>query len=716
MADLQLSADILNSTPEPAYPKKADGTPDRTLSRFANSERGLALSGLYGEIRLSGGGFQADGWPLRPDAAAMDRLGGVKMGELEGSLTSALNRAKLGDVQVTGSQRAAMLSMAWNNRVTSAVEVARAIAAGKSARELCEIASKTAPSASRANLECEGLSNGEIQEIRRVRGKLKTSEFNADGMVDDLVPISSTQTASSGGTAESDAEAAVNALLRQRIRQALEKIKEDHPEEEFEVSSDGERLFLQNGHSRFTIESDGTVTEARDSDADRADDSRDMPDQMEEAREDATEDSSSPQTRRDPLVLDLNGNGIATTDVSHFRVFFDHDANQLSEATGWIDTGDAFLAWDRNANGLIDNGSELFGDQTLLRSGAKAASGLQALAEWDSNRDGKIDANDARLADLRVWQDANQDGVSQADELKTLGEAGIAAINLASTATSAAPDATGNTLTRRGSFVRSDGSTGLAAEIAFRRDTALSIPVANYTVTETIAAQPDLSGYGNLLDLHQALAKEDATITAGGGTPGSGPLAIALNNYLAAAAEVGAGNTAIPTPRDLALDQLLYTWANTQGLNPSSRGGAMDARKIAFLETAFGQCLGNPDSNAAVQWNMSWQQVREYYNASLLAQTRLKPLFDEIQYTWDDTSQTLKADLTAVESLLQDSLATDPIAGTVQLADFARAIKGLGAEDSVNYLALRETFIEHDQQNGTELAWAMDSAGMQVYD
>ncbi|MBI5901317.1 MAG: hypothetical protein HZB40_19115, partial [Rhodocyclales bacterium] len=58
----------------------------------------------------------------------------------------------------------------------------------------------------------------------------------------------------------------------------------------------------------------------------------------------------------------------------------------------------------------------------------------------------------------------------------------------------------------------------------------------------------------------------------------------------------------------------------------------------------------------------------------------------------------------------------DPAQGTAQLADFARAIKGLGAQDSVNYLRLRETFLEQDAQNGTDLAWAMDSAGMKVYD
>ncbi len=436
------------------------------------------------------------------------------------------------------------------------------------------------------------------------------------------------------------------------------------------------------------------------------------PPQVDDAK-DKAEASPEAQTRRDPLILDLDGNGIQTTNAATNGIHFDHDANGFAEATGWINADDAFLAFDRNGNGTIDTGNELFGDQTALRSGAKAASGLQALAEWDSNRDGQIDAADNRFAHLRVWRDLNQDGISQTDELQTLTDAGIASINLAGTAIpNAAAYANGNTLTRTGSFTRSDGSTGASGEIAFRRDTTLSIPTANYTITEAIAAQPDLSGYGNLLDLHQALAKEDAALIATGNPAGSGPLATALTAYLAASI-VGAGDTAI---RDTALDTLLHTWANAAGVSPASRGSAMDARQIAFLEAAFGQTLGNPDSNAATQWRMSWQQVRDYYGGSLLAQTTLKPLFDEIQYTWDAADQTLKADLSNVESLLQDTLAADFAAGTAQLADFARAIKGLGAQDSVNYLALRETFIEQDQQNGTELVWAMDSAGMKVYD
>ncbi|MBI5901514.1 MAG: hypothetical protein HZB40_20120, partial [Rhodocyclales bacterium] len=300
--------------------------------------------------------------------------------------------------------------------------------------------------------------------------------------------------------------------------------------------------------------------------------------------------NSATPTRRDPLILDLDSNGIATTNATTNAIHFDHDANGFAEATGWLNPDDAFLAVDRNGNGTIDSGLELFGDQTLLRSGAKATSGLQALGEWDSNRDGQISATDTRYTDLRVWTDTNQDGISQADELHTLTDAGIASISLTGTATHTAADANGNTVTRTGTFTRTDGISGLAGEVTFKRDTALSIPVATYTVTDAIAAQPDLSGYGNLLDLHQALAKE----VGAGGTA----LASALGAYLTAST-VGAGDTAI---RDTALDQFLYTWANAASVLPASRGAALDARQIAFLEAAFGQSLGNPDSNAAVQW------------------------------------------------------------------------------------------------------------------
>ncbi len=99
---------------------------------------------------------------------------------------------------------------------------------------------------------------------------------------------------------------------------------------------------------------------------------------------------------------------------------FDHNNNGIRTSTGWISGDDGLLVRDLNGNGIIDNGSELFGDSTQLLNGAMANNGFEALRDLDSNQDGIIDADDAAFNELKIWRDLNQDGISQADELKTL--------------------------------------------------------------------------------------------------------------------------------------------------------------------------------------------------------------------------------------------------------------------------------------------------------
>ena len=110
-----------------------------------------------------------------------------------------------------------------------------------------------------------------------------------------------------------------------------------------------------------------------------------------------------------------------------------------------------------NTYGTIDSGRELFGDSTLLPGGGTAADGFAALAAEDTNADGRVDALDARFADLRVWRDLNQTGISEAGELSTLAAAGIVAIHTAKTG-HAAVLPNGNQIADKGSFVRSDGT------------------------------------------------------------------------------------------------------------------------------------------------------------------------------------------------------------------------------------------------------------------
>lgn len=128
--------------------------------------------------------------------------------------------------------------------------------------------------------------------------------------------------------------------------------------------------------------------------------------------------NGAPIARWDPLILDLDGDGIETTNISS-GAYFDLDNNGFAEKSGWVNSDDGILVMDRNGDGIINDGQELFGDQTLLSNGQRATDGFQALADLDTNGDGKIDVNDSDYSNIHVWRDMNSDGYSSADELFT---------------------------------------------------------------------------------------------------------------------------------------------------------------------------------------------------------------------------------------------------------------------------------------------------------
>ena len=108
-------------------------------------------------------------------------------------------------------------------------------------------------------------------------------------------------------------------------------------------------------------------------------------------------DASRIVVNRDPLALDLGGEGFDLTTVDG-GVYFDLDNNGFAEKTAWVGAEDGFLVLDRNYNGNIDNGSELFGDQVWLSDGFVSVSGFDALKDLDSNGDGIIDVPVAKKA------------------------------------------------------------------------------------------------------------------------------------------------------------------------------------------------------------------------------------------------------------------------------------------------------------------------------
>ncbi|EKT53357.1 hypothetical protein [Providencia burhodogranariea] len=132
---------------------------------------------------------------------------------------------------------------------------------------------------------------------------------------------------------------------------------------------------------------------------------------------------------RTPLVIDLNGNGVQTL-ADSFGVSFDFEEKGTKSQTGWVHPDDGLLVWDKNKDGLINHGEELFGDDSLLSNNIKAKDGFSALSEFDSNADGIIDRSDSQWSELKVWQDKNSDGISQSHELTTLEKLGTKSIEL----------------------------------------------------------------------------------------------------------------------------------------------------------------------------------------------------------------------------------------------------------------------------------------------
>ena len=126
------------------------------------------------------------------------------------------------------------------------------------------------------------------------------------------------------------------------------------------------------------------------------------------------------------LVLDLDGNGVTLTAKGRAANWFDMNGDGSPDEQGWASRSDGFLVIDRNNNGVIDDASEL----SLLAEDPLTRSSLAALAKLDSNGDKVIDAKDARFGELRVWVDANSNGITDAGELKTLAELDIQSIGL----------------------------------------------------------------------------------------------------------------------------------------------------------------------------------------------------------------------------------------------------------------------------------------------
>jgi Ca2+-binding RTX toxin-like protein len=202
----------------------------------------------------------------------------------------------------------------------------------------------------------------------------------------------------------------------------------------------------------------------------------------------------------DPLVIDLDGDGIETIGLGEKPIYFDVDGDLFAEATGWLKGDDGFLVLDANNNGRVDDISEMFGN--------RAEGGYAELAGYDSNHDGKISVADIMWTDLKVWQDFNSNGVTDVGELKSLADLGIVELNLAATAIDSVT-ADGTQLRSSASVTFASGNTVNSFEAIFQSNDVLTRYAGQ---TGAPVWQSDLhidsKGFGSLTDLSVAMSND----------------------------------------------------------------------------------------------------------------------------------------------------------------------------------------------------------------
>ena len=370
-----------------------------------------------------------------------------------------------------------------------------------------------------------------------------------------------------------------------------------------------------------------------------------------------------------PLILDLDGDGVETISINA-GANFDHDGNGFAEATGWVGDDDGLLVFDRNGNGRIDNGSELFGNSTFLVGGSPAVNGFEALADFDSNNDGRVDAADVAFSSLRVWKDANRNGVTDAGELLTLSQAGVASISTTYLDT-AFIDEHRNYHLQSGSFTRTNGTSGGVSDVWFQVDYADTDPVGineSIQTTPEIEALPDVVGIGNVVSLHDAMALDSTGVLQG------------LVEQFIASGDVASRRTIV--------DQILLIWTGAGQYNQGSRGPHIeDGRMLYVLEAFLGESYhqggwgANPGPQAASLIAEGYETLASYVYGQLMFQSHLSTMVGQIGVSFSGGVASWNA--AAVVASLHASYVVNPAATLTMMGELWVSLYSLGSSSAV---------------------------------
>lgn len=352
------------------------------------------------------------------------------------------------------------------------------------------------------------------------------------------------------------------------------------------------------------------------------------------------DDAGKAQPPRDPLIIDLNGDGVHTTSVDD-GVHFDLDNNGFRELTAWIDGTDGFLVYNRDENESITNGSELFSDQVIFPDGTRSTDGFDVLKTFNTytddeenhETDGQINKYDAEFDKLQVWIDKDHDGITwlphegeeddpERKELFSLKELGITSISL--NYRSPENEDEGNPNKELFADVIINGETHSISEHWFEADTS------NTQEIHPEGIDDDRTSFGHLHSITYALDAEKDE---------EGYLHSLINRF----------NTSDDySEKRILTKKILYHISGAENIASNSRGSFIDARDLHVVETIMGvnSFIGagnstNPNTNAASILKEVYSRFENLYFVLLNANTKSSSYFDIISETINDEHETV---------------------------------------------------------------------------
>ena len=372
------------------------------------------------------------------------------------------------------------------------------------------------------------------------------------------------------------------------------------------------------------------------------------------------------RTAADPIVLDLDNDGVELTNALTAPVPFDITGDGVLDDLGWVAPDDGLLIRDYNGNGVVDGIGELYGDR--LNLGFNVLRGEDAA---EGNGDGLITVADAFWNELYVWQDTNQDGISQAGEISSLGSLGITEFDLRLDSINQENRWVEDNRIIETTTFTINGETQELAEVLFqfRSDDLLDKRGYQGGGDASLLDLPQSVGYGRMLSLQDAMA---------------------VDSVLKQLVEDFNASTDYST-LSAQVEDIILQWSGYLGHDKALRGGRFDADKLEFMEELFNTDFlfnvfnGTPnpdpfDPRSLEQLTQSWNQLLDMFTSRLAVQGPLKDAFPNADYSFATDTVTLGSTLTEIMANVAQQPYANSIGALLDIRDIMLAYPdGLGA-------------------------------------